>query len=247
MSSSNIFRLFLGLLTTCLILQAAFAENATATEMQTLAKNDFEKMFVEVIGADSLLADAELRISNVTAQPESMAVPIGEVKYQVINQPRTDRLGRKTMTLALLINGNEQGRVRIQGNVGRISEVLYTSRALRRDTILGPDDIRIVRRDITMLGPDIVSDPGSAIGMRLNTSLTAGAILYSSLLTPPPLVGRGDLVTIRIRTANLLVTVPGEVRNTGAAGDLVRVKNLMSRKELFARVIDPGTVEVPYK
>ncbi|OGR08393.1 MAG: flagella basal body P-ring formation protein FlgA, partial [Deltaproteobacteria bacterium RIFOXYD12_FULL_50_9] len=89
--------------------------------------------------------------------------------------------------------------------------------------------------------------PGIAIGKRLNTSLTAGAILYAALLTSPPLVARGDLVTIQIRTANLLVTVPGEVRNGGAAGDLVRVKNLMSRKEIFARVIDPGTVEVPYK
>ncbi|MCK5228635.1 MAG: flagella basal body P-ring formation protein FlgA, partial [Desulfobulbaceae bacterium] len=41
-------------------------------------------------------------------------------------------------------------------------------------------------------------------------------------------------------------TVPGEVRNSGAIGELVRVKNLMSRKEILARVLDSGTVEVNY-
>lgn len=242
MVGSSCCRILFNLLIATLVILST-GRGSQATDKQTLAQDSFEKIFKEIITQDSPVPPEDITISGITAQPESLEVPTGEVSYQLLNRQKADRLGRKTVTLAIQVNDVEYGRVRIQGELRLLGEVLYTTRALKRDTVLGPEDIRLVRRDITMLGSDLANNPQTVIGKKLNTSLTAGAILYASLLTDPPLVERGDLVTIQVRSANLLLSTQGEARSAGISGEFVRVKNLVSRKEIFARVVNSGTVE----
>jgi flagella basal body P-ring formation protein FlgA len=97
-----------------------------------------------------------------------------------------------------------------------------------------------------MLGEGLTRRPEAAIGKQLQASLQAGSLLYDKILKAPPLVKRGDRVIIRAKSAHLQINVNGEIQNTGGQGDQVRVKNLMSRKELYARVITPTVVEVEY-
>jgi flagella basal body P-ring formation protein FlgA len=66
------------------------------------------------------------------------------------------------------------------------------------------------------------------------------------MLEKTPVVERGDVVTIMAAGGNLQVTVPGIVKETGFEGDLVKVQNSMSRKEIFARVVDSSTVAVHF-
>jgi flagella basal body P-ring formation protein FlgA len=42
------------------------------------------------------------------------------------------------------------------------------------------------------------------------------------------------------------ITAPGEAKNSGALGEMIRVKNLMSRREIHARVLDVGLVEAEF-
>jgi flagella basal body P-ring formation protein FlgA len=134
----------------------------------------------------------------------------------------------------------------MSGNLQLYGEVLCTTRRIKRHTILAENDIRVIRRNISMLDPDFIKSTKMAVGFRLKYSIRAGAVLFSHQLEAPPLVKRGDMVTIQAKSDKIRVTVPGEVRNPGAMGELVRVKNLMSRKEILAKVLDSGTVEVNY-
>lgn len=144
------------------------------------------------------------------------------------------------------MNGKEQARVKLTGDIHLFGDVVCMARGLTRHAILTPDDIEIVHRNITMLGNDFISDPRQVIGRELKTSLQPGAILYSRLLKNPTVVKRGDLVSILAKSGPLTVRTAGQVKTPGAQGDVVRVKNLMSRREVYARVISPNEVQVDF-
>jgi flagella basal body P-ring formation protein FlgA len=70
--------------------------------------------------------------------------------------------------------------------------------------------------------------------------------LSTDLVELPPLVKRGDLVTIIARLEGLKITTLGEVKRKGRQGERIPVLNIDSRKVIFARVIDANTVAVEF-
>ncbi|MEA2083139.1 MAG: flagellar basal body P-ring formation chaperone FlgA [Thermodesulfobacteriota bacterium] len=219
---------------------------ASDREVILLTQEELKPIFSEIITENALWPEENLVVSGFSARPATMTVPTGAIEYRLINRTHSNYLGRKAITVVLMINGKEYGQVRMSGDLQLYGEVLCTNRRIKRHTVLAENDIRVIRRNISMLGPDFIKSTEMAVGLRLKSSLRAGAVLFSHQLEAPPLVKRGDLVTIQAKSENIRVTVPGEIRNPGAMGELVRVKNLMSRKEVFAKVLDSGTVEVNY-
>jgi len=143
----------------------------------------------------------------------------------------------------LLVDGVAQGRVKLSGDLALFGEVLCTTATLPRHTLITASHLQRVRRNLTMLGPDLVSEESAAIGKELKTTLQAGAILYGNLIKAPEVVKRNDIVSILAASESLLITVPGRAQGAGATGELIKVKNLMSRKEIVAKVLGPGAVQ----
>ena len=91
---------------------------------------------------------------------------------------------------------------------------------------------------------EIAPSAESAITAKRN--LDVNTPLRLTFLEIPPLVKRGDMVTIVAETDVLKITTKGVVTESGCKGDVVRVVNVNSRKELFAKVRDARTVEVDF-
>jgi len=205
----------------------------------------FNKIFVEVVQKNAPWSATELAVENFSVRPETLAVPAGKLSYVLLDGPsQPTYLGRKGVNLQILVDGKVAGEVRMSGDLQLYGDVVCLKQNLARHAVLSVGDLEVVRRNISSLGPDLISSPQQAIGQRLRSSLRAGGILYSSNLEPPPLVARGDLVTILAESDRFTITVPGEVRGSAAKGEMVKVKNLMSRKEIFARVVSAETVKV---
>jgi flagella basal body P-ring formation protein FlgA len=62
----------------------------------------------------------------------------------------------------------------------------------------------------------------------------------------PPLVKRGDFVTIIAESENLKITTLGQVKKRGCIGERIPVVNLDSKKVLHALVVDANTVKVDF-
>ncbi len=84
------------------------------------------------------------------------------------------------------------------------------------------------------------------IGKRTKRVIDASSIFRYNFLEVLPLVKRGDLVTIVAESEALKITTQGVVTEKGCKGEMVRVINTSSRKEVFARVRDARTVEVEF-
>ena len=60
-----------------------------------------------------------------------------------------------------------------------------------------------------------------------------------------PVVQKGDLVNIVLESPVIKVATPGEALEAGKLGETIRVKNISSKREIRAQVIDKQTVRVP--
>ncbi len=220
--------------------------HASAQQRTVVGKDRLVNIFTDLLVEKASWPRNDLKITGFDAVPETLVLPAGKLSFHPVHEIQANHLGRNVVVIEVLVDGRIQEKVKMSGDLRLLGDVCYTTRKMRRHTVLTKNDITVMRGDITMLGSNLVSDPREAGGKILRTSLQAGAILYKNMLDSPPLVERGDLVTIVARSGPLQVTTPGEARQSGAKGDRVRVKNLMSRKEIHARVLDTGSVEVVF-
>jgi flagella basal body P-ring formation protein FlgA len=61
-----------------------------------------------------------------------------------------------------------------------------------------------------------------------------------------PIVDKGDIVTIIAESGDIRVTALGKVLMKGYADELVKVQNLMSKKEIYAKVVNGSMVAVDF-
>jgi flagella basal body P-ring formation protein FlgA len=100
--------------------------------------------------------------------------------------------------------------------------------------------------DLSDLPASVITDPGEVLGKRTRRAIGAKVPLRADFIELPPLVKRGDLVTIIARSNGLKITTLGQVKKKGRLGDRIPVVNLDSKKILHARVIDSNTVKVDF-
>lgn len=211
-----------------------------------LGPTDLRLIFEDIVFADTSLPLENLQIADFTSRPKNIKVPPGFIEHQLISRSNTKQLGRETIFVAILVNGQEQARVTLRGNLQLYGNVVSTINPKKIGSILSPDDLVTVRRNITMLGPDVVGSPEVAAGKQVKINMRPGAILFHKYLKSPELVRKGDMVSILAQSGALRITVPGRVQVAGAQGDLIRVTNLMSRKEIFATVLSQDAVQVEF-
>lgn len=211
-----------------------------------LGTDELQKVFLDLTASNSSLAKGDLEVSNFTATPAAIDLPAGALDFQLISGNQAKALGQQVIVTDVLVDGVVQGRIKLSGDLALFGEVVCTSRTLPRHSIIRAENLKRVRRNLTVLGPDLITDEAQAIGKEVKTTLQAGAILYNNILKEPEMVKRGDIVSILAATDFITITVPGRVQKAGAKGDLVKVKNLMSRREIFAKVVGPGTVQAEF-
>ena len=236
-------RLFLVAVLFCL---ACPYSGQTADRIATPDLAALENIFSEVVLKDSPWPREDVQITNFNVRPLAMALPSDGFDYRITQKPNDSRPGKKNVSAAILKDGKEQGQVKMSGDLRLFGTVLNTTKRLNRNDIIGNDDIVAKRQDISMLDAGLIQDPKQAVGQKLKISLPAGAVLYAQTVDAPSLVNRGERVTIMAKSQAIQITAPGEARNSGALGEMVRVKNLTSRREIQARVLSAGVVETEF-
>jgi len=233
------------LIISCFLLAPALSVDAQTNKV-VLGQNDFERAFSELITRNKVLASKDVEIRKFSCDPCQLSVSPGLVDYLIISQARGNQQGSETITADVLVDGISHGRVTMSGDVHLFGEVVCAAHNLKRHQILRSGNLVTIRRDISMLGPDYINSASLAVGSELKTTLRTGAILYKRFLKKPNIVSRGDVVSILAQTDQVTIRVPGRIESNGALGDIIRVKNLMSRKEIYARVVNAEEVVVDF-
>ena len=94
---------------------------------------------------------------------------------------------------------------------------------------------------------NIVTDYDAILGKRTKRAINANTVLRSNLIEFPPIVKRGDVVTVIAESGGLRITALGLVKGReGRRGERIKVENLDSKRTLYAQVVDSKTVKVDF-
>ena len=136
------------------------------------------------------------------------------------------------------------GSARVQAEVEAVKEVVVASRFLRRNQLMEQADV--VRTAIRLIWPEgrYLENVDLVVGKRVTRSVPAHFPVTEDALGNPYTIRQGAQITIQYLQGPLKVVALGVAREDGPAGARIRVTNLDSKKELWARVVDSQTVQV---
>jgi flagella basal body P-ring formation protein FlgA len=124
--------------------------------------------------------------------------------------------------------------------------VIVVQKPLNRNQTIAKDDVTVVSMDMADLPSNYISNIEDVVGKRTLRAMNPKEVFRTDIIEQPLMVKRNDRVSIIAESETLRITAIGEVKESGVKGDRVRVVNLNSNKEIFARVLDPKTVQVEF-
>jgi flagella basal body P-ring formation protein FlgA len=212
---------------------------------QSIQEKAFSGLFNGYIARRLKTREADFRVSRFRVIGNG-PLPEGKIEVELVRQGDARLLGHVSLSAIVRVDGKIERRVVLSGWVDRFENVVCTSRSLRRSSVIAEDDVSTKRRNISKLPVNVLTNMQDAVGKRLKQALKADTVLLANMVEDPPLIRRGDKVTIVAESPTLQVTALGVAQTNGGLGDQIRVKNCMNRKEVIARIVNVSTVKVEF-
>jgi flagella basal body P-ring formation protein FlgA len=212
---------------------------------QSIPEATFREIFVEYLCRRLGKEKSDVLVSKFKVIGNS-PLPQGEIRFQVFQKDKRRVAGFVRLFAACSVDGVVKGQVRLSGWVDIFESVVCAGRNLKKGDIIEKDDLYVARKNIAHLSQDIVTDMSKALGLMAKHNIKKDACVKEWMLEQCPVVTKGDMVTIVAESDDLKVTVPGKVLEKGYLGELVKIQNVMSRKKIYARVVNSSTVMVDF-
>ena len=127
----------------------------------------------------------------------------------------------------------------------RVWRDIWVSRSgLPEGTSLAGADIVRERRDVLAQRGALAEFAEGNLDLETAEPLQAGSPLLARSIRPRPVVHRGQLADALVQDGSLSVTLKVEVLENGAPGQIIRARNVQSRRNLSGKVIDERTILV---
>jgi len=172
------------------------------------------------------------------AQPPRVPVTRpGVLTFEASHLSKREPLGRFFVVVALKVDGEKVGMVRVDLDGSWVGTVLRAKGELTRKTELSADLVE--ESPFEGVPPEGVL---TAIpeGQRLMRSVAAGKILTRADLEAIPLVQSGDKVRLRATHELLSISLDTTARSRAGLGERVRLEAPGARRQVTAIVTGPG-------
>lgn len=197
-----------------------------------------ERLIRERIGEDPLVEVTPVQ------HPSAEVVPQGRLFLKAV--ARGEIASVVPVTVEILVDGTPQRAVFLTLRVDRYQDVVVAARPLRRLLPIAAEDVKIERRLVTGLPAGPLARVEEAVGLLASREIRAGEAFSSKLVQPPALVRRGEIVTLIVEGEGVTITARGQAKEEGQRGQMIRVMNLSSKKELYGRVEGERQVKIPF-
>ena len=194
--------------------------------------------------------DVEVSLAQPPELPQVTPGPKDEVRLDAEPREPIGVPGRCRVDVALLINGERLAVVPLLLDVKVYQSAAVSLRRIEAGETLGEGNVRFERHAMDAPGACLTPKDLSS-GRKAKRPVAAGQVVPPAAVEParadnPLLVKQRDLVRLVARVGNLRVTALAEAEQDGRAGDLVRVRNVDSKKEIVGRVVGRDLVEVEF-
>jgi flagella basal body P-ring formation protein FlgA len=165
---------------------------------------------------------------------------------RVVPVSNDERLGRRMFQVAVNVNGKPWNTIEVLTDVTAMIDAIVPNRYLNSDELIDALDLKTVRMRTHQLSHPFITDREEVVGKSAARPLPAETPLRAGFLKAPVLIKKGDRVMIEAKRGGLSIQAYGVTKSSGYVGQTVMVGNLDSGRELRAKVVGPGLVQVEF-
>ena len=125
-------------------------------------------------------------------------------------------------------------------------DALVARYPIPRGMMIQTDALEFVLRRYSQLNHGYYGSAKLLANMEAKRNIKAGQVLTPNLVKAQKLVLRGQHITIVAQNGGLNLRVKGKALMDGQQGQTIKVKNLSSKRLIYARVISAGIVKVNF-
>lgn len=183
----------------------------------------------------------ELRL----ARPwNNILVPDDLLAVKVLEVPSSGVSPNFICRFELLAGGTSAGTFQ-QPLQARIWRDVYVARSgVTRGQLLRDADIALERRDLLSTRDFLTEAPLNNPYVEFRENVQAGSVVSARSLRLRAIIKRGRMVDALVQDDTLTISVKAEALEDGVPGQLVRLRNLRSKREFKGKVQDEQTVTV---
>lgn len=135
-------------------------------------------------------------------------------------------------------------QIELSGTVERLINIPVLNKSLRNGHVITARDIEMISMRIKTLGDDVLVDKNAVIGMTPDRFLVSKKPIRKTDIRAPMMVQRGQRITLVHRSGPLNLSAAGRSMQNGSKGEIIRVVNIDSNKNLQAEIIGDGLAQI---
>lgn len=199
---------------------------------------------------ERIQADPAQTLLTPVAAPRGLVLPRGHLTLRVHHPGGPVQDGSVALVVeGAVIDSAGQRTVRyaqVSFQLERLRRVVVAARALLQKRLIGESDVRMETRSGTQIPPGALTELPDAVGREIIRETAAGEVLTTQMVRLPIAVRRGTPVLVLLDGPGFRITARGMALEEGSVGQMIRVMNQASRKELHGRIEDDGSVRIPF-
>ena len=224
--------------------------NAARTSLaDKLTEKDLLFLLTSRLQPNSENGELELELARLVPQWKPISASDGMIDVRILDRPNSGLTSQFALRFEVVSGDKSLGIYFANVKARLYRNVCVASSALRRGTALDQASLQKERRDVISFRDPIFSgenlDASTQLSnLRLTESVQAGGIVLARHVQARPVMFRGDHVQAVIQDEVMSVSLMVEVLAEGAPGQLVKARNLRTKKEIQGKVIDENTIQV---
>jgi flagella basal body P-ring formation protein FlgA len=189
------------------------------------------------------IAQSDLRLQIIHfPQLETCQAP--DCWIEVVTNRETPTLGFQTLWLQVYQDGVMTRRVPITVDVTATVPVVVAARKIHRHEIVTPEMLTTRKMRVGREYRSLIRDPEEITGLMAKYVIPAERPLRPSMFCEAPDVKRGDMVSLKLVSNELVITTTGKARRDGKVGEEIPVICQPTGKPLLGTVQGPREVVV---
>ena len=212
----------------------------------TRARKVYAKIYREYVFKNMPWKKEDVNISDIKVSSTNFIPGENNITVKVVADSSLPFLGNTPLSVVLFRDGERVGSVRVVGKVNVFKPIAKAARNIKSREIISRDDIRFVRENLADLPHDVIVSPEEIIGKETAHSFRVNEVIRKRDIAEPLLVQKGDIVTIMISIPGLLITSKGQALEGGRLGQMMKVKNIATKRVVLGMVKGQKTVQVAF-
>lgn len=178
---------------------------------------------------------------NEVHDEDTIASAGNSVTAEVDNLNIDKEHSRWKAVLLLKSDGKNLSPLALSGTYDEITSIPVLKRQLGSGDVISLNDIEFIKQPVKFIRKNAVTDTKELVGKSPRHVISQNRPIRQDEISNPAIMLKGAHITMIYKSRNLEIRASGEAMDSGAKGDVVRVKNTTS-KSVISGVVESGNI-----